>query len=64
MNRTDGKRRQSQAAPLGQQMGPQDRDTMATDGFHPGAPVYRAVAEALADHIACHVMPRLRLDAN
>jgi lysophospholipase L1-like esterase len=40
------------------------RDTMATDGFHPGAPVYRAVAEALADHIACHVMPRLRLAAN
>jgi len=39
-----------------------NRDTMASDGFHPGKPVYRAVAEALADHIARHVMPRLRLD--
>jgi lysophospholipase L1-like esterase len=39
------------------------RDTMASDGFHPGAPVYRAVADALAEHIAQHVMPRLRLEA-
>jgi len=39
-----------------------NRDTMASDGFHPGKPVYRAVAEALANHIARHVMPRLRLD--
>jgi lysophospholipase L1-like esterase len=39
------------------------RDNMASDGFHPGAPVYRAVAEALAGHIAQHVMPGLRLDA-
>jgi lysophospholipase L1-like esterase len=35
---------------------------MASDGFHPGAPVYRAVAQALADHIARVVWPRLRLD--
>ncbi len=39
------------------------RDTMASDGFHPGKPVYRAVAESLAEHTARHVMPRLRLDA-
>lgn len=37
-------------------------DHMASDGFHPGAPVYRAVAEALAGHITTHVMPRLRLE--
>jgi lysophospholipase L1-like esterase len=40
-----------------------NRDTMASDGFHPGAPVYRAVAEALTAHIAQHVMPRLRLES-
>jgi lysophospholipase L1-like esterase len=39
------------------------RDAMASDGFHPGAPVYRAVAEALAEHVAQHVMPRLRLES-
>ena len=39
------------------------RHNMASDGFHPGTPVYRAVAEALARHIDQHVMPRLRLDA-
>jgi len=39
------------------------RHNMASDGFHPGMPVYRAVAEALAQHIAQHVMPLLRLDA-
>jgi lysophospholipase L1-like esterase len=27
-------------------------DAMASDGFHPGEPVYRAVGEALAAHIA------------
>jgi lysophospholipase L1-like esterase len=37
------------------------RDNMASDGFHPGAPVYRAVAQALAEHIANHVQPRLAL---
>jgi lysophospholipase L1-like esterase len=40
---------------------PLDRDTMASDGFHPGAPVYRAVATALAAHIAASVRPRLQL---
>ena len=29
-------------------------DMMAVDGFHPGEPVYRAIAEAMADHlVAC-----------
>jgi lysophospholipase L1-like esterase len=37
------------------------RDTMASDGFHPGEPVYRAVAQALAAHIADAVWPRLHL---
>ena len=27
-------------------------DMMAADGFHPGEPVYRAIAEAMADHLA------------
>jgi lysophospholipase L1-like esterase len=39
-----------------------NRDNMASDGFHPGPPVYRAVAQALAEHIARDVMPRLRLE--
>ena len=39
------------------------RDTMADDGFHPGEPVYRAVAQALAAHIADAVWPRLHLHA-
>jgi lysophospholipase L1-like esterase len=38
------------------------RETMASDGFHPGAPVYRAVASALAEHITAMVWPRLRLE--
>lgn len=33
-------------------LGPQN---MADDGFHPGAPVYRACGEALARHIAAHL---------
>jgi lysophospholipase L1-like esterase len=37
------------------------RDNMADDGFHPGEPVYRAVAQALAGHIAEAVWPRLHL---
>ncbi|MBE7417483.1 MAG: SGNH/GDSL hydrolase family protein [Ideonella sp.] len=36
------------------------RDSMAADGFHPGAAAYRAVADALAAHIADAVWPRLR----
>jgi lysophospholipase L1-like esterase len=39
------------------------RDDMADDGFHPGEPVYRAVAQALAAHIADTVWPRLHLQA-
>jgi lysophospholipase L1-like esterase len=39
-----------------------NRANMASDGFHPGAPVYRAVAEALAAHVGQHVLPRLRLE--
>jgi hypothetical protein len=31
MNRTDGQRRQRQAATLGQQIGPQDSHTMAAE---------------------------------
>lgn len=38
------------------------RDNMASDGFHPGEPVYRAVATALAGHIAMAVWPRLQLE--
>jgi lysophospholipase L1-like esterase len=30
-------------------------EAMADDGFHPGEPVYRACAEALARHIALHI---------
>jgi len=39
------------------------RDNMADDGFHPGEPVYRAVAQALAAHIAEAVWSRLQLQA-
>ena len=39
------------------------RDNMASDGFHPGEPVYRAVAQALAAHVADAVWPRLQLRA-
>jgi lysophospholipase L1-like esterase len=35
-------------------------ETMAVDGFHPGEPLYRACAEALAAHVAGHVWPKLR----
>lgn len=31
-------------------------EAMAEDGFHPGEPVYRACGEALADHIADHLI--------
>jgi lysophospholipase L1-like esterase len=36
------------------------RESMASDGFHPGEPVYREVALALADHIVDAVVPRLQ----
>ena len=34
-------------------------ESMAADGFHPGAPVYAACVQALADHIAGRVLPGL-----
>ena len=38
---------------------PLNRGVMASDGFHPGVPVYRYCASAIADHIASHVWPTL-----
>ena len=35
---------------------------MASDGFHPGEPVYRYCAAAIAAHIATHVWPHLHKD--
>ena len=35
-------------------------DAMAADGFHPGEPVYRVCALALARHVAGDVWPRIR----
>jgi lysophospholipase L1-like esterase len=40
---------------------PLNRGVMADDGFHPGAPVYRYCARAIAEHVAGHVQPRLHL---
>lgn len=37
---------------------PLDPKVMASDGFHPGEPVYRVCALALAEHIATTVWPR------
>jgi lysophospholipase L1-like esterase len=37
-----------------------NRGVMASDGFHPGEPVYRQVAIAVAAHLAHHVQPLLR----
>jgi lysophospholipase L1-like esterase len=34
-------------------------EVMASDGFHPGEPVYRICANAIAQHIASQVWPRL-----
>jgi lysophospholipase L1-like esterase len=38
---------------------PLNRGVMARDGFHPGEPVYRYCAQAIAAHIATHVWPTL-----
>ncbi len=35
------------------------RGVMASDGFHPGAPVYRQIADAAASHIAARVWPHI-----
>lgn len=40
---------------------PLNRGVMAADGFHPGEPVYRYCASAIAAHIAQVVWPRLHL---
>ena len=39
---------------------PLNRGVMAADGFHPGEPVYRYCASAMAGHIATRVWPQLR----
>ncbi len=39
---------------------PLNRGVMAADGFHPGEPVYRYCANAIAAHLASQVWPRLR----
>ena len=36
-----------------------DASLLASDGFHPGAPLYRLWGDALAEHIATAVWPRL-----
>ena len=38
---------------------PLDAASMASDGFHPGEPVYRYCAEAIAQHIATTVWPNI-----
>jgi lysophospholipase L1-like esterase len=40
---------------------PLNRGVMAADGFHPGEPVYRYCAGAIAEHIATQVWPGLQL---
>ena len=42
---------------------PLRRDVMALDGFHPGAPVYRACAASIAQHLSQHVSQRLSRQA-
>ncbi len=42
---------------------PLNRGVMAADGFHPGVPVYRYCAAAIAQHVAAHVRPHLHLEA-
>ena len=36
-----------------------DARLLASDGFHPGAPLYQLWGDALAAHIAAKVWPRL-----
>jgi lysophospholipase L1-like esterase len=40
---------------------PLNAGVMAADGFHPGEPVYRYCAAAIAEHVAARVWPRLSL---
>jgi len=41
---------------------PLNRGVMASDGFHPGEPVYRYCAGAISEHIARSVWPQLHLE--
>jgi lysophospholipase L1-like esterase len=41
---------------------PLNRGVMADDGFHPGEPVYRYCANAIAEHVATGVWPHLHMD--
>lgn len=43
---------------------PLNAGVMAADGFHPGEPVYRYCAAAIAEHIAAEVWPRLSVQAS
>lgn len=43
---------------------PLNRGVMAADGFHPGEPVYRYCAGAIAGHIATQVWPTLQQDTS
>lgn len=47
-----GTRRDVSHVPLNLRL---NRGVMASDGFHPGEPVYRQVAIALADHLHAHL---------
>jgi lysophospholipase L1-like esterase len=38
---------------------PLNKGVMAEDGFHPGEPVYRYCAGAIAEHLALHVWPHV-----
>ncbi len=40
---------------------PLNRGVMAADGFHPGVPVYRYCAAAIAQHVVAQVLPQLHL---
>jgi lysophospholipase L1-like esterase len=55
MARWASNRRQVFHAPLSLQLAPA---AMASDGFHPGEPVYRACGEALARFVAETILPR------
>ena len=39
---------------------PLDAGVMASDGFHPGAPVYSACASGIAEHLSTRVWPSLQ----
>jgi lysophospholipase L1-like esterase len=39
---------------------PLDRSVMASDGFHPGEPVYRYCGRAIAGHIATELWPHIQ----